>query len=105
MEFTGGSQKQESPQANGPLSCKKGKVTFPWVKLVGELSFAKLYVSVCTHGVTLTAGEMILLEFFCRILEVFICEPCDLDRRTLAKELNVDVTKWQLFLEANQKHH
>lgn len=57
------------------------------------------------HGVTLTAGEMISLEFLCRTLEVFICEPCDLDRRSLTKELNMDVTKWQLFLEASQKHH
>lgn len=68
MEFTGSSQKQENPQGNGPLNCKRGEVTFPWVKLVGKLSFAKLYVSICTQGVTLTAGEIISLQFLCRTL-------------------------------------
>lgn len=59
---------------------------------------------VCMHGVTLTAEDMISIGFLCRTLEVFICEPCGLDR-WLAKELNIDVTKWQLFLEANKEHY
>lgn len=74
-----------------PLAAREKKVTFPWVNLFGKLSFAKLYVSVCTHSITLTMGEVISLEFSFRTVEVFICEPCDLDGRSLAKELNVDM--------------
>lgn len=54
--------------------------------------------------VILTAGEVIALEVLCRTLKVFICEPCDLER-SLAEELIMDITRWQLFLEASQNQH
>lgn len=97
MEFTGSSQKQEGFQANGPLVCKRSKITFLWAKVAGKI----LQSCMC---VILTAGKVISLEVLCRTLKVFICEPCDLER-SLAQELIMDITRWQLFLEASQNHH
>lgn len=97
MEFTGSSQKQESFQANGPLVCKWSKITFLWAKVAGKI----LQSCMC---VILTVGEVLSLEVLCRALKVFICEPCDLER-SLAQELIMDITRWQLFLEASQNHH
>lgn len=105
MEFTSSSEKQKSPQENGPVSYERGKVTFLRLKLVGKVCSQKLYVSVCTHGIASALGEVMCFEFSGRTVEVFICEPCDLNRRSSAKELNMDVTEWQLFLEANYKHY
>lgn len=97
MEFTGSSQKQESSQAHGRLVCKRCKVTFLWIKVGGKV----LQSCMC---VILTVGEVISLEVLFSTLKVFICEPCDLER-SLAKELIMDVTRWQLFLESSQNHH
>lgn len=97
VEFTGSSQKQGNSQANGPLVCKRDKVTFLWVKLAGKV----LQSCMC---VILTVGEVISLQVLSRTLKVFICERCDLER-SLSKELIMDVTRWQLFLEASQNHH
>lgn len=92
MEFTGSSQKPESSQANGPLVCKRGKVTFLWVKLAGKVMQSCMW------------GKWYLFRSCAGHSRFSSVNPVTWER-SLAKELILDVTRWQLFLEASQIHH